>query len=155
MHFNSGGRTPGSKLPASPPPLPRPDGLGNPWPCACAHGPKKTQRPSQHLSLNNDRHANHNRDIDHLVNVMQLRREGAATVGSRLSHRRLHLCNLLTCTNEAKRQRAATVGFQLSFPRLHLWNLPDMHVNQHRRAATVGSQPSSPHQHPRTSAMWD
>ena len=41
---NSGGRTPGSKLPASPPPLPRPDGGGQPWPCACAHGPKKTTR---------------------------------------------------------------------------------------------------------------
>ena len=27
---NSGGRTPGSKLPASPPPLPRPDGWGTP-----------------------------------------------------------------------------------------------------------------------------
>ena len=27
---NSGGRTPGSKLPASPPPLPRPDGGGTP-----------------------------------------------------------------------------------------------------------------------------
>ena len=27
---NSGGRTPGSKLPASPPPLPRPNGGGNP-----------------------------------------------------------------------------------------------------------------------------
>ena len=38
---NSGGRTPGSKLPASPPPLPRPDGGGQPWPCICVHGPKK------------------------------------------------------------------------------------------------------------------
>ena len=38
---NSGGRTPGSKLPASPPSLPRPDGGGQNWPCACAHGPKK------------------------------------------------------------------------------------------------------------------
>ena len=28
-------------LPASPPPLPRPNGGGQPWPCACAHGPKK------------------------------------------------------------------------------------------------------------------
>ena len=43
MHAsNSGGRTPESKLPASPPPLPRPDGGGQPWPCTCAHGPKKT-----------------------------------------------------------------------------------------------------------------
>ena len=64
-------------------PLPRPDGGGQPWPCACAHGPKKTTRrrarhqpvqetmstaePSQflhcldqprHLSLHNDRHVN-------------------------------------------------------------------------------------------------
>ena len=39
---NSGGRTPGSKLPASPPPLLRPDGGGQPWPCTCVHGPKKT-----------------------------------------------------------------------------------------------------------------
>ena len=37
-----GGRTPGSKLPASPPPLPRPDGGGYPWPCTCVHGPKKS-----------------------------------------------------------------------------------------------------------------
>ena len=37
---NSGGRTPGSKLPASPPPLPRPDGGGQPWPCAYAQSPK-------------------------------------------------------------------------------------------------------------------
>ena len=44
---NSGGRTPGSKLPASPPPLPRPDGGGQPWPCACAHGPEK-EAPSAH-----------------------------------------------------------------------------------------------------------
>ena len=36
---NSGGRTPGSKLPASPPPLPRPDGGVQPWPCTCVHGP--------------------------------------------------------------------------------------------------------------------
>ena len=35
-----GGRTPGSKLPASPPPLLRPDGGGQPWPCTCVHGPK-------------------------------------------------------------------------------------------------------------------
>ena len=34
----------GVKLPASPPPLPRPDGGGQPWPCACAHGPKKSTR---------------------------------------------------------------------------------------------------------------
>ena len=39
---NSGGRTPGSKLPASPPPLPRPNGGGNPWPCTCVHGPKNS-----------------------------------------------------------------------------------------------------------------
>ena len=39
---NSGGRTPGGKLPGLPPPLPRPDGGGQPWPCACAHGPKKS-----------------------------------------------------------------------------------------------------------------
>ena len=38
---NSGGRTPGSKLPASPPPLPRPDGGGQPWSCTFVHGPKK------------------------------------------------------------------------------------------------------------------
>ena len=123
----------GDRLLASPPPLPRPDdGGGQPWPCACAHGPKKTQQPSRHLSLNNDRHENHNRDIDHFVSALQLRHERAATVGSRLSPRRLHLWNLLTCTTKAKRQRAATVGYQLSFPRLHLWNLPDMHVNQRR-----------------------
>ena len=40
--INSGGRTPGSKLPASPPPLPRPDGGGNPWPCTCVHGPSSS-----------------------------------------------------------------------------------------------------------------
>ena len=76
-----GGRTPGSKLPASPPPLPRPDGGGQPWPCACAHGPKKSTRrrachqpvqetmptaelpqllhcldQPQHLSIHNDGH---------------------------------------------------------------------------------------------------
>ena len=43
---NSGGRTPGSKLPASPPPLLRPDGGGTPWPCACAQGPKKSSHQS-------------------------------------------------------------------------------------------------------------
>ena len=41
---NSGGRTPGSKLPASPPPLPRPNGGGNPWPCTCVHGPNNSSR---------------------------------------------------------------------------------------------------------------
>ena len=35
---NSGGRIPGSKLPASPPPLHRPDGGCQPWPCTCVHG---------------------------------------------------------------------------------------------------------------------
>ena len=35
-----------SKLPASPPPLPRPDGRGNPWPCTCVHGSKKPSRQS-------------------------------------------------------------------------------------------------------------
>ena len=40
------------------------------------------RHPSRHLSLNNDRHANHNRGID---NVLQLRHERGATVGSRLS----------------------------------------------------------------------
>ena len=40
---NSGGRTPGSKLLASPPPLPRPDGGGNPWPCTCVHGPSSSR----------------------------------------------------------------------------------------------------------------
>ena len=80
---NSGGRTPGSKLPASPPSLPRPDGGGQPWPCPCVHDPKKSTRqrachqPVQetmpnaelpqflhcldqprHLSLHNDRHVN-------------------------------------------------------------------------------------------------
>ena len=39
-----GGRTPGSKLPASPPPLPLPDGMGNPWPCTCVHGPENSSR---------------------------------------------------------------------------------------------------------------
>ena len=43
---NSGGRTPGSKLPASPPHLPHPDGRGNPWPCTCVHGPKNSSRQS-------------------------------------------------------------------------------------------------------------
>ena len=47
--INSGGRTPGSKLPASPPPLLRPNGGGQPWPCACAHGPKNSDpSTSQH-----------------------------------------------------------------------------------------------------------
>ena len=49
--------------------------VGEPWPCTCVHGPEKTHRPSRHLSLNNNRHANHNRDIDLLVNVLQIRRE--------------------------------------------------------------------------------
>ena len=40
--INLGGRTLGRKLPASPPPLPRPDGGGQPCPCTCVHGPKKT-----------------------------------------------------------------------------------------------------------------
>ena len=38
-----GGRTPGSKLPASPPPLPRPDGGGNPLPYTCVHGPSSSR----------------------------------------------------------------------------------------------------------------
>ena len=37
---NSGGRTPGSKLPASPPPLLRPDGGGQPRSCTCVQGSK-------------------------------------------------------------------------------------------------------------------
>ena len=115
---NSGGRTPGSKLLASSPPLPRPDGGGNPWPCTCVHGPKKTHRPSRHL-LRNNRHANHNRDIDHLVNVLQIRRE-AATVESRLSSHRPHLWNF----RPAHRGRATTgCNCEIStvYPRLHLW----------------------------------
>ena len=36
------GRTPGSKLPASPPPLPRPSGGCQPWPCSSVHGPTST-----------------------------------------------------------------------------------------------------------------
>ena len=77
-----GGRTLGSKPPASPPPLPRPNGGSQPWPCTCVHGPKKSTRqrachqPVQdnancgtpqnlhcldqprHLSLHNNRHVN-------------------------------------------------------------------------------------------------
>ena len=47
---NSGGRAPGSKLPASPPPLPRPDGGGQPWPCTCVHGPTSTSVVTAHVS---------------------------------------------------------------------------------------------------------
>ena len=43
----SGGRTPGSKLPASPPPLLRPDGGGQPWPCACALKNQTPRRPTR------------------------------------------------------------------------------------------------------------
>ena len=80
---------------------------GEPWPCTCVHGPKKTHRPSRHLLLNNNRHAKHNRDIDHHVNILQIRRE-AATVGSRLSSHRPHLWNLQACT-----PRPSVNGLQL------------------------------------------
>ena len=93
--------------------------VGEPWPCTCVHGPKKTHRPSRHLLLNNNRHANHNRDIDHLVNVLQIRRE-AATVKSRLSSHRPHLWNF----RPAHRGRASTgCNCEIStvYPRLHLW----------------------------------
>ena len=71
------------QAPGVPPPLPRSDGGGQPWPCTCIHGPKKSTRqrachqPVQetmptaelpqflhcldqprHLSLHNDRHVN-------------------------------------------------------------------------------------------------
>ena len=34
------------QAPASPPPLPRPNGGGQPWPCTCVHGPEKTRNLS-------------------------------------------------------------------------------------------------------------
>ena len=94
------GRTPGSKPPASPPPLPRPDGGGQPWPCTCVHGPKKSDTPAgmsstcpkdnancenpqnlhcldqpRHLSLHNNRHVTdsvqHRRKLPDLHNQHQ------------------------------------------------------------------------------------
>ena len=61
MHFNSGGRAPGSKLPASPPPLPRPDGGGTPGrvPVYTAQKSLPVNRRTAPVEL-------HNRDIDHL-----------------------------------------------------------------------------------------
>ena len=51
-----GGRTRGSKLPASPPPLPRPNGVGQPRPCACAQGPTSAvQLTSLHGDIRNCR----------------------------------------------------------------------------------------------------
>ena len=74
--INLGGRTPGSKLPASPPPLLRPNGGGQPWPCACAQSPTKTR--AQHLSLNT-------------TGMSTTRsKKRAATVGSRLSPNTAH-----------------------------------------------------------------
>ena len=49
-----GGRTPGSKLPASSPPLPRPDGGGNHWPCTCVHGPKNSSRHAMNRTIWNE-----------------------------------------------------------------------------------------------------
>ena len=49
-------------VPATPSP---PQWQGSPKALSCVHGPKNTQRPSRHLSLNNDRHANHNRTHGH------------------------------------------------------------------------------------------
>ena len=47
---NSGGRTPGSKLPASPPPLPRPDGGGQPLAVYLCTRPKKpTHQPTNSI----------------------------------------------------------------------------------------------------------
>ena len=77
-----GGRTPGSKLPASPPPLPRPDGGGQPWPCACAHGHKKNTNPTSpscncgistvfSTSAPEEPVGKHNQIVEHLVNVLQ------------------------------------------------------------------------------------
>ena len=58
---NSGGRTPGSKLPASSPPLPRPDGGGTP-----GRVPVYTAKKSQPINRRTAPVELHNRDIDHL-----------------------------------------------------------------------------------------
>ena len=64
---NSGGSTPGSKLPASPPLLSRPGGGGQPWPCTCVHGPEKNYAVGS-LPAPEDLH---NQDVEHLVNGLQ------------------------------------------------------------------------------------
>ena len=92
--------------------------VGEPWPCTCVHGPKKTQRLRRHLLLSNNRHANHNRDIDHLVNVLQIRR-AAATVGNRLSSHRPHLWNMQACTPRPS-DNGCNYEITTDYPRLHL-----------------------------------
>ena len=62
---NKGARSPVSKLPVTPAPLPHPNGGGQPWPCACAQGPTK-----RHASCKSTQPAH--RDVDHLVNELQL-----------------------------------------------------------------------------------
>ena len=63
----------GVRLPATPAPLLRPNGGGQPWPCACAQGPTKL-----HASCRGAQPAH--RDVGHLVNELQLGRyHGAQT----------------------------------------------------------------------------
>ena len=42
------------QLPASPPPLPRPNGGGNPWPCTCVHGPKNSSRHAMNSTIRSE-----------------------------------------------------------------------------------------------------
>ena len=62
----------GVRLPATPPPLPRPNGGGQPWSCACAQGPyqqlRATFMPREAVKTRHWKSLDvHNRSIDHLV----------------------------------------------------------------------------------------
>ena len=111
------------QAPGVPPPLHRPNGGGQPWPCTWAHGPKKS---SQSMSANCG-----------ASTVTALSRRSPAPVVKRQACEQqcpastLQLWDLDRLLHVCTRKRGATVGSKPSSQRLHLRNLLDLH-NQHQ-----------------------
>ena len=158
---NSGGRTPGSKLPASPPPLPRRNGGGQPGPVPvhrALHPPSNSRlcmfAGTSTLSMNcatsstkasvvahNGNATTCTANVDHLVNVLQLGKLCGET-----DHENLHLrherdddelhCGISTVLHRQQRRICTTCKQGHPPPRKvlrrSLYGLPNMENHGNR-----------------------